>query len=150
MLSQLLAEIFPQDDFDISAASSRLELVSQFFDLLKGPENHRGAAHPPLCRSAKAAKIPEEVTSKAFSRFGNNNFIVHSHLTAYAHGVFPLASRLFNHSCVPNCAAKYIITPTETVRMEVVALRDIAPGEEVSVALPMTPIMQYQPHVTRA
>lgn len=142
MLSQLLVEVFPHDDFDMSAASSRSDLVSQFFDLLKGPENHRGAAHPPLCRSVKSAKVPEEIAFEVFSRFGNNNFIVHSHLTSYAHGVFPLASRLFNHSCVPNCAAKYIITPTETVRMEVVALRNIAPGEEVSLAFSMTPIVQ--------
>jgi hypothetical protein len=66
-----------------------------------------------------------------YSRFGNNNFAIHSHLSAIAHGIFPLASRLFNHSCLPNSAPKYIFSPSEGVKMEIVALRHISPEEEV-------------------
>lgn len=131
LLSQLIAQIFAQGDFDIAAASSRSESVAQFFDLLKGPSHSQQSSHPPVCASAD---VPQSVIDEAFARFGNNNFLLQSHLTAYAHGIFPLASRLFNHSCVPNCAAKYITTPTEMVSMEIVALRDIAPDEEVSRA----------------
>jgi hypothetical protein len=71
----------------------------------------------------------------AYSRFGNNNFAIHSHLTTVGHGIFPLASRLFNHSCNPNAAAKFILSLSKPVTMEVVALRDISPGEEVSFSV---------------
>lgn len=132
MLSQLLLEVFPKDEFDIEAARQRSDAVAQFFDLLKGPLGN-GAVHVPLCRPSSAASAPQRVVEEVFARFGNNNFIVHSHLNAYAHGVFPLASRVFNHSCVPNCIPKYIITPAEVVKMEIVALRHIGPGEELTI-----------------
>jgi SET and MYND domain-containing protein len=73
----------------------------------------------------------EKLTQDIYSRFHNNNFTIHSHMSTVAHGVFPLASRYFNHSCVPNAAPKYILTPAQPVTMEVVALRDIELGEEV-------------------
>ncbi|KAG5219766.1 SET domain-containing protein [Salix suchowensis] len=66
-----------------------------------------------------------------YNRFGNNNFTIHSHLNSFAHGIFPLASRLFNHSCAPNAAARYKLVQGQAVTMEVVALRDIPEGEEV-------------------
>lgn len=66
-----------------------------------------------------------------YSRFGNNNFAIHSHLTSIGHGIFPVASRLFNHSCVPNVAAKYIFHEAQSVVMEIIALRDILPDDEV-------------------
>jgi hypothetical protein len=75
----------------------------------------------------------EGVLDELYSRFGNNNFVIHSHLVSIAHGIFPLASRLFNHSCVPNAVAKYIFTESEPVRMDVVALRHIKEGEEVGI-----------------
>jgi SET and MYND domain-containing protein len=71
------------------------------------------------------------VVREIYARFGNNNFVIHSHLTTFGHGVFPLASRLFNHSCLPNAAAKYTLSASNVPRMDVVALRDIAQGEEV-------------------
>jgi SET and MYND domain-containing protein len=43
---------------------------------------------------------------------------------------------LFNHSCVPNAAARYILTPSKSVHLEVVALRNIAEGEEVRQLVP--------------
>lgn len=84
---------------------------------------------PPVCGFKPTLK-PEFVQS-LYSRFGNNNFAIHSHLSTIGHGIFPFASRLFNHSCVPNAAAKYIFSAGNPVTMEVVALRDISPGEEV-------------------
>ncbi|KAF9493182.1 SET domain-containing protein [Pleurotus eryngii] len=68
-----------------------------------------------------------------YNRFGNNNFTIHSHLNSFAHGIFPLASRLFNHSCAPNAAARYKLVQGQAVTMEVVALRDIPEGEEICI-----------------
>ena len=66
-----------------------------------------------------------------YSRFGNNNFVLHSHLVSFGHGIYPLASRLFNHSCVPNAAVCYSLTQGRPPSMEVIALRKIAVDEEV-------------------
>ncbi|GJE99629.1 SET domain-containing protein [Phanerochaete sordida] len=133
LLSQLLLEAFPKDEFDIAGAARRSDAVAHFFDLRKGPVVPDSAARIPLCRPSGAAAAPQDIVEDVFARFGNNNFVVQSHLNAYAHGVFPLASRVFNHSCVPNCVPKYIITPTELVTMEIVALRDVDPGEELTL-----------------
>lgn len=95
--------------------------------LLPGPVTGKDA--PPTC-PLSASQRPLQSASELFSRGGNNNFSIHSHLTTIAHGVFPLASRLFNHSCVPNAVAKYKIAPAKEVVMEIVAIRDIASGEE--------------------
>ena len=101
--------------------------VSTFLSLLPGPAN-------PLQIEEiipKALNHQKELTRKIYSRFHNNNFTVHSHMTTIGHGVFPLASRLFNHSCIPNAAPRYILEPAKPPLMEVVALRDIDKGEEV-------------------
>ena len=66
-----------------------------------------------------------------YSRFGNNNFVLHSHLVSFGHGIYPLASRLFNHSCVPNAAVCYSLTQGLPPSMQVIALRKIAADEEV-------------------
>ncbi|KAI0755043.1 SET domain-containing protein [Daedaleopsis nitida] len=116
--------------------------LSTFLDLLKVPRTDGFV--PPLCLS-KGAQSPEvlKLAEDLYARFGNNNFVLHSHLNSYAHGVFPLASRLFNHSCVPNAACKYVIIQTEPVRMEVVALHDISQDDEITVPY-LDPALPYQ------
>ena len=104
--------------------------LSVFWDLLKLPR--ADGFVPPLCLSkgvqtAETLRLAEEL----YGRFGNNNFVLHSHLDSYGHGIFPFASRLFNHSCVPNAACKYVIMPTQPITMDIVALYEIAEGEEV-------------------
>jgi len=74
---------------------------------------------------------PDDLVDKLYPRFGNNNFVIHSHLTGVGHGVFPFTSRLFNHSCMPNAVAKYRFSPGQSIIMEIVALRDIHLDEEV-------------------
>ena len=106
--------------------------LSIFVSLLPGPVASEDA--PPTC-PLLTSHGPVQTANELFSRFGNNNFSIHSHLTTLAYGVFPLASRSFNHSCVPNAVAKYRIAPGEEVVMEIVLIRDIAPGEEVSTQL---------------
>lgn len=126
LLSQLLATLFPNNNFDLPEEVGD-RLTSTFFDLLQKPDEELPI--PPVC--GFSSPPPPEVVQRVFSRFGNNNFVLHSHLNSYAHGVFPLASRFFNHSCVPNCLTRFIITPTKPVEMEVVAIRPINQGEEV-------------------
>lgn len=92
---------------------------------------------PPICPMGSNDVLMEGILDDIYSRFGNNNFAIHSHLVSVAHGVFPLASRLFNHSCVPNAAAKYIFAESESPRMDVVVLRPIKEGEEVRSFLPL-------------
>ncbi|KAH0832322.1 hypothetical protein J3R83DRAFT_13335 [Lanmaoa asiatica] len=104
--------------------------LSIFMSLLPGPVAGKDA--PPTC-PLLTSRRPVQTASELFSRCGNNNFSIHSHLATIAHGVFPLASRLFNHSCVPNAVAKYKIARAMEVVMEVVAIRDIVPGEEICI-----------------
>lgn len=133
LLSQLLVQIYQDDQFDLTPSADSDPLAATFFSLL---ESSTDVEVPPLCRTLKSAAVPRETSRKIFSRFGNNNFVLHSHLNTYAHGVYPLASRYFNHSCTPNCVVKYMITPQQAVRMEIVALNDIAAGDEVTPLYP--------------
>lgn len=97
------------------------------FSLLPYPPT--GLASPPICSMKQGA--PTDICDAVYSRFGNNNFAIHSHLSSIGHGVFPMTSRAFNHSCIPNAVVKYNMAPNKGVTMTVVALRDILPGEEV-------------------
>ncbi|KAK0461690.1 uncharacterized protein EV420DRAFT_1526601 [Desarmillaria tabescens] len=99
--------------------------LAVFMSLLPGPVE---VTNPPICPSGSS---PPETLRFLFSRFGNNNFAMHSHFNTFGHGIFPPGSRLFNHSCMPNAAAKYIISPSHPPKMDVVALRKIDPGEEI-------------------
>jgi len=130
LLSHLIAENIPNDAQAVPVSSDGS--FSTFLELMK--TDHAWSKMPPICGDEMMAR-PElrGIAEDLFCRFGKNNFIVHSHLNSYAHGIFPLASRLFNHACIPNAAAKYIISMTEPVRMEVVALDHIAVGEEVLI-----------------
>ncbi|KAF8231722.1 SET domain-containing protein [Tricholoma matsutake] len=119
LLSHLLCHI-------TSTTPLEKDPVSIFRALLPGPASGLDIAVPPL-----GSSVTTDSVKHLYSRFGNNNFAIHSHLITVGHGIFPLASRLFNHSCAPNAAAKFIFLPSEPVTMEVVALRDISPDEEV-------------------
>lgn len=68
-------------------------------------------------------------------RFANNNFTIHcSRLNTFAHGVFPLASRFFNHSCFPSAVAVYTSTGDhEGIEMHVKLIRDLNPDDEVTI-----------------
>lgn len=100
---------------------------SMFLSLLPGPH----ASQKILDLIPGSLALEDKRVQDIYSRFGNNNFTIHSHLNSIGHGVFPLASRLFNHSCLPNAAPRYVLGSARQVLMEVVALRDIKVGEEV-------------------
>ncbi|GJJ13275.1 hypothetical protein Clacol_007526 [Clathrus columnatus] len=79
--------------------------------------------------------VNNDLISHLSRRFSNNNFTIHcSRLDVFAHGIFPLASRFFNHSCFPSAVPIY--TPLEgsgTIEMRIKVLRDLDPGDEVRI-----------------
>ncbi|KAF8599041.1 hypothetical protein BDV93DRAFT_526343 [Ceratobasidium sp. AG-I] len=128
LLAQLAAEhLYKVTNFDDTRAIANTS-VQTFWDLLPFTSSHASQNLPPLDFTSPT------VLSAAVSRFGNNNFVVHdAHLVPFAHGVFSLASRAFNHSCVPNAAAMFEQTEYG-VHMVVKLLADIADGEEICIS----------------
>ncbi|KIK01870.1 hypothetical protein K443DRAFT_678014 [Laccaria amethystina LaAM-08-1] len=115
--------------------------LSIFLSLLPSPVPDMSV--PPVCPISPTP--PLDLLRTLYTRFGNNNFAIHSHLTTIGHGVFPLASRLFNHSCVPNAAARYSLSPSHGLWMEVIAIRDILSGEETCIPY-LDPAMTQSRH----
>ncbi|KAI0661947.1 SET domain-containing protein [Cubamyces menziesii] len=145
LLSQLLADPsqwHARPAGDRADASSLQDPFVTFLDLLQGPRADE--VDIPFCvpRGANYTEV-SALAKELYSRFGNNNFVLHSHLNSYAHGVFPLASRLFNHCCVPNAACKYIIKRGEPVVMQVIALQDIRKGDEITIPY-LDPALPYR------
>lgn len=128
LLSQLVAQVYPDGDFTFPPKIESPSLTL-FLDLL--PRLTANGRHAlPVCTPGKV--YPTSSAIEPFlSRFGNNNFLLHSHLTSFAHGIYPLASRVMNHSCYPNSVARYKIRQGESPVMEVVTLNKIHEGEEV-------------------
>ncbi|EGO23481.1 hypothetical protein SERLADRAFT_449865 [Serpula lacrymans var. lacrymans S7.9] len=128
----LLTHLAAQITSNSSPRSTPASSLSTFLNLRPGPFSK--GSRPVVCSmTVKRSGLSSDELEAVYSRFGNNNFAIHSHLTTYAHGVFPLASRLFNHSCLPNAAAKFVLSPSEPIHMEIVAIRDISPGEEICI-----------------
>ncbi|KAI0269910.1 hypothetical protein BC834DRAFT_922711 [Gloeopeniophorella convolvens] len=125
LLAQLAAETSSADP-----APDESSPFSIFMSLMpsKSPPSH--LPHMPVHANGT---ITRNHLLEFYSRFGNNNFIMHSHLISFGHGIYPLASRLFNHSCVPNAAIRYSIMQGRPPLMEVVALRRISVGEEICI-----------------
>ena len=123
----LLSHLVVQTGDLISSADDTTSPMSVFLSLLPGPAPN--AHTPPICTVPPSTG---DILNKLYARFANNNFAIQSHLDTIGHGIFPNASRFFNHSCMPNAAAKYQFTQAKQVTMEVVALRDISAGEEVN------------------
>jgi hypothetical protein len=74
----------------------------------------------------------------SWARFDCNNFVLHNISSlepeggSYAQGIFPLASRCFNHSCAPSAWCAFILQ-SKRAWLEVRALVDIRQGQEVSI-----------------
>lgn len=124
LLSHVLAAMEVGDFNGLKDPRSEL---TQLSSMMRNPSAKIPKAEPCPSSSPSSRELWEHI----YQQFGRNNFAIHSHLTTYAHGVYPLASRVFNHSCVPNAAPKYIIEKGGMVRMEVVALGEIIEGDEV-------------------
>jgi hypothetical protein len=123
LLAHLAAEHFYKlRTLEEAQASSNLQT---FWDLLELKQPHAGQNLVPLSFTSSA------ILSAAAARFGNNNFVIHdARLVPYAHGVFALASRSFNHSCRPNAVAMFEETE-RGIHMVVKLVENVADGEEV-------------------
>jgi SET and MYND domain-containing protein len=122
-----------------------------FIDLIPHPHARPLPPLPPKL-DLSVVKVPlfrqmnnneESILLAVWRRFGPNNFVMHSFAAlndgvaegaAYAHGVFSLASRLFNHSCCPTAWPAFILR-NKRPYVEVRALVDIPQGEEVCFVL---------------
>ncbi|KAI0304357.1 hypothetical protein B0F90DRAFT_1704858 [Multifurca ochricompacta] len=125
LLSQLGAEILLSNH---SSDSDKSSLFAVFKSLM--PSKSPPPPLPPMPVRINATDVQDRLL-EFYARFRNNNFILHSHLDSFGHGIYPLASRLFNHSCVPNAVVRYSVVQGRPPLMEVIALRMIAVGEEV-------------------
>ncbi|KAG6855879.1 hypothetical protein H0H87_009768 [Tephrocybe sp. NHM501043] len=126
LLAHLLGASGSIPDISSSSNYDPSSPISVFLALLPGPDAEHEFKIP--IPDLKPSVSPH-IANFLYARFSNNNFAIHSHLSTVGHGVFPLASRLFNHSCYPNAAPKYLLTPNG-VTMEVIALQEIPEGEE--------------------
>ena len=123
LLSQLSAEISSSD-----TPSHQPSPMAIFESLI--PSRSPPQQLPPMLVRLNSPNARNQLLD-LYSRFGNNNFVLHSHFVSFGHGIYPLASRLFNHSCVPNAAVCYSFAQGRPPSMEVIALRKIAADEEV-------------------
>ncbi|KAG6890641.1 hypothetical protein C0995_006617 [Termitomyces sp. Mi166 len=107
----LLAHLLAQESVpDPSLPQDNSSPISTFLSLLPGPTSDELKIPLPNLKPA----ISPEIAIFIYSRFSNNNFAVHSHLTTIGH------------------APKYLFTKAGVV-MEVVALREILLGEEICI-----------------
>lgn len=129
LLSHLIAEHVHSDE--LPADSEADNPLSIFMSLLPQASDE-AKEHIFVCPVVKMNRPSDETVHRLYDRFGNNNFVVHSHLTSIAHAIFPLGSRLFNHSCTPNAVAVYELS-TEGLKMHIKPLKEIQEGEEVLI-----------------
>ncbi|PVG02620.1 hypothetical protein CPB86DRAFT_530653 [Serendipita vermifera] len=89
----------------------------------------------------------------AWARFDCNNFVLHNisslepEAGSYAQGIFPFASRCFNHSCVPSAWCAFMLQDRHAW-LEVRALVDIQQGQEITIPY-LDPALSYQERQNR-
>ncbi|KAG8951727.1 hypothetical protein FRC04_005748 [Tulasnella sp. 424] len=107
---------------------------------------------PPLpLQSNLLNATPKAALDHLFSTIQNNHFSVLSlYLHPIAHAIFPLASRAFNHSCLPNATASYRYE-NGSVWQDIRALRDIEANEEITISYidPASPLSSRQAALRR-
>ncbi|KAF8682799.1 SET (Su(var)3-9, Enhancer-of-zeste, Trithorax) domain [Rhizoctonia solani] len=143
LLAHLGAEHFYKFNTLEEAQTTSNQTVQIFWDLLASAQPHAGQnLISPLDFTSSG------VLSSAAARFGNNNFVIHdAQLVPYAHGVFALASRSFNHSCRPNAVAMFEESE-KGPQMVIKLVENVAAGEEVraphfGVSFALNPASRY-------
>ncbi|CAE6380372.1 unnamed protein product [Rhizoctonia solani] len=129
LLAHLAAEHFYKFNTLEEAQATPNQTAQTFWDLLVSAQPHAGQNLIfPLGFTSSG------VLSAAAARFGNNNFVIHdAQLVPYAHGVFALASRSFNHSCQPNAVAMF--EESEKFPQIVIKLvENVSAGEEICIS----------------
>lgn len=93
------------------------------------------AKHPPLPPISGGTLPSPDTIDYLFNTIGNNHWVVtSSYLHSIANAVFALASRSFNHSCLPNACPSYKVDGGR-LWMDVRALRKIEVDEEVCMLI---------------
>lgn len=94
------------------------------------PSARLAAPKLPLSKELLDA-TPKAALDYLLSTIKNNHFCVATmSLQPIANAIFPIASRAFNHSCVPNAATAYVYKGGAIIQ-DIRALKDIEVGEEV-------------------
>jgi len=138
VLSQLVAKIALQRPE--SAAS-----IVTFESLLPSPHELEELPLVPMKR------VDPLLLSRAptlYQRFPNNNHVIQIHLRAIGVAILPLTSRLLNHSCSPNAVLRYTLSASQKPQAEVVTIREISEGEEVSIPY-LDPAISYPERQSR-
>ena len=100
----------------------------------KGEDEDDGDDHGDDPKQEFTERSIQHALEAIFRRFRINNFgIVDSIMNLLGSGVYPLGA-LLNHSCTPNCILRYTAGSSigEGAIMEIVAVRDIRAGEELT------------------
>src|SRR5258708_2664119 len=89
LLSHLVAELFSNSKESPLALliEDQPTPISTFSSLLSGPIANQRT--PPIFSMGPNDVLLEGVLDELYSRFGNNNFVINSHLVSIAHGIFP-------------------------------------------------------------
>ena len=134
LLSRTIIEHFAntsKKDIEMSLNSKTL------LSLLPHPEP---SPAPPLPGWLLSLSNPFEPTTSLVeslsSRSLNNHWVVYSsELAAVAHAIYPVASRAFNHSCLPSAAPVYVYSATnEPPVIQIRALAAMDPDDEVGLS----------------
>lgn len=133
LLTRTIAEHYLPRDKD-----SKIELSSDAKVLLTLLPHPRTLPVPPLPRLIGAAPDPTDpkknLAESLSIRSLNNHWVVYSsELTATAHAIYPVASRAFNHSCLPSAIPVYLYGGPDNKgpKMQIRALTALRPGDEV-------------------
>ncbi|KAF8340702.1 uncharacterized protein EI90DRAFT_3036532 [Cantharellus anzutake] len=139
LLCHLLLEHFSdlgggalQQGIEIGANGGTVEHISErnvLLSLLPHPEPQQS---PPLPLFL-AKEHSHELIQALSSRSVNNDWVIYSSsLHPIGHGVFPRASRYFNHSCSPSAVQVYTFDEAGPI-MHIKALKNLSAGEEITV-----------------
>ena len=133
--SLILAHLLAEHSKELLSAFSTQQLPSDDLSnpivvLLSLLPRSKNEPHPDLPHQDV---IPGSLVTFLSCRFSNNNFTINSsRLDVFAHGIFPLASRSFNHSCIPSAVPVFTVSPKSAlVKMNIQLIRDLNPGGEV-------------------
>lgn len=136
LLSRTIIEHFPSTKASDSSSSNLSSPLSPNVEVILSLLPHPSPGEiPPLPKSVSTAPHPIDPTKRLadelWTRTMNNHWVIYSsELTPIAHGIYPTASRAFNHSCLPSAIPVYVYGD-EGAEMQVRGLKVLQAGEEV-------------------
>ncbi|KAG8957467.1 hypothetical protein FRC00_003937, partial [Tulasnella sp. 408] len=155
LVAQLVAKHLASDEgrgaivryFQGSSAKSSVDDLENPLRALFTLQPAERISSPPLpLQPNLLAATPKAAIDHLFSSIQNNHFsVVTTYLHPVAHAIFPLASRAFNHSCLPNASPSYRYEKG-LIWQDVRALRDIEVDEEITISYidPASPLSSRQ------